>query len=122
MHPQGSVLDVRVRVLGGFEVEGLTRHQLGSRKARTLLKLLALARARPVAIDHLIECLWPNDEAAPSRTDEQLAVVMSRVRAGLGPERLVRTDAWYTLICDWLDLAALEELDAATSRLTTAGA
>ena len=90
MDPQGSVLDVRVRVLGGFEVEGLTRHQLGSRKARTLLKLLALARARPVAIDHLIECLWPSDEAAPSRPDEQLAVLMSRLRAVLGPERLVR--------------------------------
>ena len=108
MHPQGSVLDVRVRVLGGFEVEGLTRHQLGSRKARTLLKLLALARARPVAIDHLIECLWSNDEAAPSRPDEQLAVLMSRLRAVLGPERLVRTDAGYTLICDWLDLEALK--------------
>ena len=114
-------MDVRVRVLGGFEVEGLTRHQLGSRKARTLLKLLALARARPVAIDHLIECLWPNDEAAPSRPDEQLAVLMSRLRAVLGPDRLVRTDAGYTLICDWLDLVALEELAAAATRRLTAG-
>jgi hypothetical protein len=50
-------MDVRLRTFGGLEVEGLGSHRLGSRKARTLLKLLALARGRPVGVEHLIDCL-----------------------------------------------------------------
>jgi DNA-binding SARP family transcriptional activator len=117
----GERMDVRVRVLGEFEVEGCASHQLGSRKARTLLKLLALARGRPVAVDRLIECLWPDDEAAPSRPDEQVAVLVSRLRAVLGPGRLERTNAGYILVCDWLDLRTLEELAAAAARRLSAG-
>ena len=84
-------MDVRVHVLGEFEVEGFGAGQLGSRKARTLLKVLALARGKPVTVDHLIDCLWPEDEAAPSRPDEQVSVLVSRLRAVLGSERLPRT-------------------------------
>src|SRR5438093_9107281 len=113
-------MDVRVRVLGEFEIEGLAPSQLGSRKSRTLLKILAVARGRPVAVDRLIEHLWPDDEAAPSRPEEQVAVLVSRLRAVLGSERLLRTDAGYKLVSDWLDLDALQELtEAATRRLAT---
>jgi DNA-binding SARP family transcriptional activator len=52
----GEPMDVCVRVLGGFEIEGVDPHRLGSRKARTLLKVLTLARGRPVSVDHLIDC------------------------------------------------------------------
>src|SRR4051794_34790342 len=106
--PARDSMDVRARVLGEFEIEGLAPRQLGSRKARTLLKILALAHGRPVAVDRLVECLWPNEESAPSRPDEQVAVLVSRVRAVLGPERLLRTDGGYALLYDWLDLEALE--------------
>jgi DNA-binding SARP family transcriptional activator len=114
-------MDVRVRVLGGFEVEGLAPHHLGSRKARTLLKVLALARGRPVAVDELIERLWPDDEEAPSRPDQQVAVLVSRLRAVLGSDRLVRTDAGHSLNYDWLDLDAFGELAAEATRRLSAG-
>src|SRR5437879_5829114 len=114
-------MDVRVRVLGGFEVEGVAPHQLGSRKARTLLKVLAMARGRPVAVDELIERLWPDDEGAPSRPDEQVAVLVSRLRAVLGSDRLVRTGAGLCLKYDWLDLDALGDLAAEATRRLSAG-
>src|SRR5438105_1321882 len=114
-------MDVRVRVLGEFEIEGLAQQQLGSRKARTLLKILTLGRGRPISVDQLIERLWPEDDAAPNRPEEQVAVLMSRLRAVLGPERLPRSDAGYKLVYDWLDLDALEELAAAATRRLSAG-
>ena len=73
----GKGMDVRVRVLSELNIEGLALPKLGSRKSRTLLKILAVARGRPVAVDHLIEHLWPDDDAAPSRPEEQLAVLVS---------------------------------------------
>ena len=119
--PSGQQMDLRVRVLGSFEVEGLAPHKLGSRKARTLLKVLAMARGRPVGVDELIERLWPDDEGAPSRPDEQVAVLVSRLRAVLGSDRLIRTGAGYSLRYDWLDLEALGELAAEATRRLAAG-
>jgi DNA-binding SARP family transcriptional activator/tetratricopeptide (TPR) repeat protein len=114
-------MELRVRVLGGFEIEGFGAHQLGSRKARTLLKVLALARGRPVAVDELIERLWPDEEQSPSRPDEQVAVLVSRLRAVLGPDRLIRTDAGHSLRYDWLDVAELGELAEEAGRRLSAG-
>jgi DNA-binding SARP family transcriptional activator len=54
----GGAVDLRLRVLGGFEVEGIGPHRLGNRKARRLLKVLTLARGRAVSVDHLIDALW----------------------------------------------------------------
>jgi DNA-binding SARP family transcriptional activator len=110
-----------VRVLGEFESEGLAPQQLGSRKARALLKIPDLGRGRPIAVKRLIECLWPEDESAPYRPEEQAAVLVSRLRAVLGTDNLVRTDGGYRLVYDWLDLAALEELNAVARRRLSAG-
>ena len=44
---------LRVRVLGGFAVEGYEERALGTRKARLLLKRLAAAGGRPVTADEL---------------------------------------------------------------------
>ena len=52
-----AVTALRVRLLGGFEVEGVETRQLGSKKARVVLKVLALARSKPVAADRLIESM-----------------------------------------------------------------
>jgi hypothetical protein len=92
---------LRVRVLGGLAVDGVDLGRLGSRKARTVLRRLALARGAPVPTDALIELVWPT--GAPA---EQLSVLASRARALLGPQRLPRTEAGYALLADWLDLDA----------------
>jgi DNA-binding SARP family transcriptional activator len=99
---------LRVRVLGGLEVEGIDPGLLGSRKARRLLKVLALARGRPVTVDALVDCLWPVD--APNRPADQVRVLVSRLRGVLGADRLPRSDAGYALVVDWLDLDALADL------------
>jgi DNA-binding SARP family transcriptional activator len=111
-------MDVRVRTFGSFEIEGITSKQLGSRKAGRLVQLLALERSRPVAVDYLIECLWPDEESAPDRPEQQLGVLASRLRAVLGADHLVRIGASYKLVCDWLDLDVVEQLAVeATGRL-----
>lgn len=110
---------LKVRLLGPFEVEGLDPHRLGPPKARTLLKMLALARGKPVTADYLIDCLWP--EGPPARPSSRLAVLVSRLRSTLGSE-LARTDAGDALAMDWLDVDAVAELaDEADRRLAVGG-
>jgi DNA-binding SARP family transcriptional activator len=108
--------ELRLRVLGPFEVEGVEPHRLGSRKARTLCKVLALAHGRPVGLDRLVECVWP--ERPPARPSVDVAVLISRLRSVLGAGRLARSDAGYALVADWLDLVALTTLvEEASARL-----
>jgi DNA-binding winged helix-turn-helix (wHTH) protein len=96
----------RVRVLGGLSVEGHTEHELGSRKGRTLLKVLALARGEPVNVDRLVDTLWARD--MPARPADQVGVLVARLRAVLGTDRIGRRDGGYRLVADWLDLDELE--------------
>jgi DNA-binding SARP family transcriptional activator/tetratricopeptide (TPR) repeat protein len=110
---------LRLRVLGPFEVEGVPAEGLGSRKARTLLKVLALARGQPVSVDRLVDAGW--GAAPPARPGDQVAVLVSRLRGVLGRERLSRRDAGYALAFDWLDLDAVEQLAGeASARLRAA--
>jgi DNA-binding SARP family transcriptional activator len=108
--------EIRVRLFGGLEVEGVTEKELGSRKARTLVKLLALARGSPVSADRIVDALW--GDAAPARPLDQVGVLVSRLRPVLGAERLRRTDAGWSLDVDWLDVAELEtRIDEAAVRM-----
>lgn len=93
---------MRVRVLGGFSVEGVAERDLGSRKARTLLKALALGRGSPVSVERLVDVLW--GDSPPARPVDQVGVLVSRLRGVLGVDRVVRSDAGYALRVDWLDL------------------
>ena len=106
---------LRIRVLGGLVVEGIGDTQLGSRKGRTVLKRLVLARGLPVPVSALADAVW--GDALPSRPDEQLAVLVSRLRHAIGRQRLPRTSAGYAVLADWLDLDELavlvEQADAA---------
>jgi DNA-binding SARP family transcriptional activator len=115
----GGVGALRVRLLGPLEVEGVEPARLGPRQARTVLKILALARGRPVPVDRLADCLWPHD--APARPASQVAVLVSRLRHGLGAATLARTDAGYALALAWLDVDALAELGAEADRRLAAG-
>ncbi|MBV9577580.1 MAG: AAA family ATPase [Chloroflexi bacterium] len=102
-----GLAQLRVRLLGGLEVEGVDGSALGSRKARTLVKVLALGRGAPVSSDKVIDVLWPDDDV-PARPAEQVGVLVSRLRSVLGAHRVRRSAAGWALDVDWLDLIELE--------------
>ena len=101
----GPLRSARIRVLGGLTVEDIGEQELASRKGRVLLKVLALARGRAVSADRLADILWGDGQ--PARPADQVGVLVSRLRAVLGADRLPRTDAGYALVADWLDLDEL---------------
>jgi DNA-binding SARP family transcriptional activator len=79
-----------VRVLGDFGVDGVEPHALGSKKGRLALYLLALAEGQAVPADVLVDTLW--GDVPPARPEDQLAVLISRLRTVLGRERIQRRD------------------------------
>ena len=106
--------ELRIRVLGSFSIEGIATAALGSRKERTLAKVLALARGRPVSANAIIDALWGDEP--PARPHDQLTVLVSRLRSVVGGDRLVREPSGYRLIVSWLDLDAMVELVADAER------
>jgi DNA-binding SARP family transcriptional activator len=112
-----GVSQLRVRLLGALDVEGVDGSALGSRKARTLVKVLALARGQAVPADSVVEALWPGDDL-PAKPIEQVGVLVSRLRSVLGADRFQRSDAGWALAVDWLDVAELEaRVDEAAARM-----
>ncbi len=105
---------ISVRVLGGLAVDGVDPRDFGSRKARRLLELLAIGRGRPVPIEVLADELWP--DGPPARPTDQLAVLVSRLRAVLGPAAIGRHDNGYLLRYGRLDLDDLAGLTAEVNR------
>lgn len=105
---------LRVHLLGGFEIEGLSEHRVGSRKGRAILKALALARGQAVRADTLLELVW--GDRPPQRAHKELSVLVSRLRATLGRDRLPRTQGGYALAVDWLDLDAMASLSQESHR------
>ena len=97
-----------VRVLGDFGVDGIEPQAFGSRKARLALQLIALGSGQAVPAGVLIDALW--DTAPPARPEDQLAVLMSRLRSVLGRDRIEHRDQGYLLHCDWLDATELAVL------------
>lgn len=108
-----------VRVLGDFGVDGVPPQALGSKKARLALHLLALGAGHVVPSSALADALWP--EAGPRRPDDQIAVLMSRLRSVLGRDRIEHRDGGYLLRCDWLDATELAALAAEVERRRAAG-
>lgn len=108
-----------VRVLGDFGVDGIEPQALGSKKARQALRLLALGGGQVVPSDVLIDSIWPG--AAPARPEDQLAVLMSRLRSVLGRDRIEHRSAGYLLRYDWLDAAELALLTDEVERRGAAG-
>ncbi|WP_426571986.1 AfsR/SARP family transcriptional regulator [Aquihabitans sp. McL0605] len=105
---------LRVHLLGGLDVEGLTDREVASRKGRTLLKVLALAEGTPVPVGRLSLALWPSEP--PSHPADQVCVLVSRLRHVVGADRIVRTDGCYRLCTDWLDIEEVEQRVAAAER------
>ena len=112
----GAASELRIRLFGGLEVEGVTEKELGSRKARTLVKMLAPRRGAPVSADRIVDALWGDDP--PARPVDQVGVLVSRLRPVIGADRLRRTDAGWSLDVDWLDVEELEaRVDEAAARM-----
>ncbi|HEY2702136.1 MAG TPA: BTAD domain-containing putative transcriptional regulator, partial [Candidatus Dormibacteraeota bacterium] len=111
---------VRVRLLGRFEIEGVDTVVVRSRKARTLLRLLALAGGAPVPPGRLVDVLW--GESPPSAPADQVSVLVSRLRGPLGAERILRSDAGYRLAVAWSDLDAAASFLEEGERRLQAGA
>jgi DNA-binding SARP family transcriptional activator len=88
---------------------------IGSRKARTLLKLLAVHRAGPVPMDRILDALW--GDLPPQRAADNVATLVSRLRSRFGAEIVTGGRAGYRLgrppaVLVDLDLAAAELADA----------
>ena len=100
------IAELRVRLMGGLSVDGMSERDLGSRKARTLLKLLAVARGEVVAVDRAADVLW--GQQLPAKPAEQVGVLVSRLRGVLGAAHLIHRAGGYALAEAWLDI---DEID-----------
>ena len=123
-----SVAYVELRLAGTFRVvrDGteLTEGEIGSRKSRTLLKLLAVERPGLVPVDRIVEILWPNER--PTAPEQNVATLVSRLRAVLGADLIQGGRTGYRLadgpgIVVDLDRAA-RFCDQAEGKLATAAA
>jgi DNA-binding SARP family transcriptional activator len=86
---------------------------VGSRKARTLLALLAVSAPRPVPVEAVVAAVW--GDAPPRRPEQDAATLVSRLRATLGRAAVagdraayrlgdgVRVDLWTA--ADWVEHA-----------------
>jgi predicted ATPase/DNA-binding SARP family transcriptional activator len=107
---------MRIRLLGGFEVTMADRPVAGDawrlRKAKTLVKLLALARGHRMHRDALVAVLWPDRDAASATNNlHQALYVARRALAGApGAPCSLRDDV--VLLSEgptpWLDTEAFE--------------
>ena len=121
-----SAAYVELRLAGTFRVvrDGieLTDGQIGSRKSRTLLKLLAVERPGLVPVDRIVDILWPNER--PTAPEQNVATLVSRLRAVLGADLIQGGRAGYRLAAApgiVVDLDAAASLcDQAEGKLVTA--
>ncbi|MFI7547186.1 ATP-binding protein [Actinoplanes sp. NPDC049599] len=90
---------------------------IGSRKARTLLKLLAVRRAGPVPMDRIVDVLW--GDAPPRRAADNVATLVSRLRARFGAALVTGGRDGYRL---GRAPAVVVDLDLAAADLTGAAA
>lgn len=99
--PPGSVsaAHIELRLAGTFRVirngTELSDGEIGSRKSRTLLKLLAVERPALVTVDRIVDVLWPGEH--PAGPEQNIATMVSRLRAVLGGDLIDGGRAGYRL-------------------------
>jgi DNA-binding SARP family transcriptional activator/tetratricopeptide (TPR) repeat protein len=76
----------RIDLAGGCSVtvdgRRLTPTELGSRRGRLLIELLAASRGRALSCDEIVAVLWP--DAPPHHPEAAVATLVSRLRSVLG--------------------------------------
>ena len=115
---------VRLRLSSTLAVDAaagaLTGNALGSRKARTLLALLASARGAAVTTDRIVEALWHGDP--PRDPAANVATLVSRLRRAVGSGIVVGLPGAYGLGGTWsLDLEEARQWCAQAAGRAAAG-
>ena len=107
---QISTPDLRVRLMGPFEVAAGDAIALPAGKASTILQLLAARRRSFVPVDTIVETLWGDD--APAGAAQNVASLVSRLRRVLGPERIAggRSGYRFETAGAWVDVDEAERL------------
>ena len=107
---------VRIRLLGGFEVTVADRPVAADawrlRKAKTLVKLLALARGHRLHREALVAVLWPDRDGASATNNLHQALYVARRALAGTSEALCSLRDDVVLLSDgpmpWLDTDAFE--------------
>ncbi|WP_053203058.1 ATP-binding protein [Jiangella muralis] len=91
--------ELQVRVAGELTVvragRALAAGEVGDRKGRTLLALLAVAGGRLVPVDTIVDALWGG--RPPRRPEASVATLVSRLRAALGQDVVAGGRSGYRL-------------------------
>ena len=92
-----DALTVRLPGSFGVTVVGVSPPgpELGGRKARRLLMLLAVHRGQDVGVDRIVEALWDGD--LPRQPERNVATMVSRLRAVLGSDVITGGPNFYRL-------------------------
>jgi DNA-binding SARP family transcriptional activator len=107
---------VRIRLLGGLEVTVGDRLVAADawrlRKAKTLVKLLALARGQRLHREALVAVLWPDRDVASATNNLHQALYSARRVLGGAPGGLFRLRDDVVLLSEgttpWLDMVAFD--------------
>lgn len=122
MSPRAGVTRIRLASTLAVDTGDGVRagRDLGSRKARTLLALLAASRGSPVATDRIVEALW--HDAPPADPAANVATLVSRVRGAAGSSLVVGLPGAYALGGAWsLDVVEAEQWCAEAATRLAAG-
>jgi DNA-binding SARP family transcriptional activator len=96
---RGNGYEWWLQLAGPFTVSRAGRPQpatqVGTRKARALLALLAVESGRVVTVDRIVDAVWA--DAPPRRPAENVATLVSRLRSALGAEAIAGGRSWYRL-------------------------